>query len=350
MVIRKTTKQIKEEILSCLNEGPLSIEQVRIKVESNWSTVNNYLEDLSKDGKVKEIISADKAKIYQRIFGDTYFDIPITDEERKKFRTLFSLIIQEYKTRGKIPTKTCFAKCAVHVIKNESSGLSDLPIIWYLYGLIPQMIADPAKEYQEEISLEHKTKIKNLILEFINKNEKKGSGQIQKEQHREYSEKLYILADEFFEVLNKKEWKNEEVLEILNKFFIACPIDNEFPEIFDLTETVLSIIRKMTLIKIELQNYRKEILLTFDSLWKLIALYKLYKSKTTGKNALNKEMLLKFYLGSTLESRRMTLKETILELNSVYFNNLANFDQNQIKLSKDVQEIRKIMEDWTGED
>ena len=58
MIIRKTAKQIQEEILSCLNEGPLSIEQVRIKVESNWSTVNNYLEDLGKNGKVKEIISS----------------------------------------------------------------------------------------------------------------------------------------------------------------------------------------------------------------------------------------------------------------------------------------------------
>src|SRR3989344_6926700 len=170
MIVRKTAEQIKEEILSHLKETPLSIEQIRIKAESNWSTINSYLQELNKEGKVKEIISADKAKIYQRIFGDTYFDIPITDDERKKFRALFSLILQEYKLTGSIPTKTHFAKCAVHVIKNESSGLSDLPTIWYLYGLIPQMIADPSKDYQEEINLDNKTKIKNLINEYINKN------------------------------------------------------------------------------------------------------------------------------------------------------------------------------------
>ena len=169
MAVRKTPQQIKEEILSILNDGPLSIEQIRKKVESNWSTINVYLEELSKEGKVKEIVSADKAKIYQRILGDTYFDMPITDNERKKFRTLFSLILQEYKLIGSIPTKTHFAKCAVHVIKNESSGLSDLPTIWYLYGLIPQMIADPSQDYQEEINLDHKVKIKNLINEYINK-------------------------------------------------------------------------------------------------------------------------------------------------------------------------------------
>lgn len=350
MVVRKTAEQIKEEILSHLNKEPLSIEQLRKKLDSNWSTTNNYLEELSKEGKVKEIVSADKAKIYQRVFGDTYFDIPITDEERKKFRTLFSLILQEYKLKGEVPKKTCFAKCAVHVIKNESSGLSDLPTIWYLYGLIPQMIAEPSQEYQEELVLEHKIKIKNLIVEFINRNLNKSSSQLKREQHKEYGEELYILSDEFFKILNQQEWKNEEILRILNNFFIACPVDKEFPEIFDLTERVLSLIEKLALINVELQVYRKEVLILFDSLWKLIALYKLYQSKTIGKNSISKENLLKFYLGNVFESRKTTLKENFLELNSIYLNNLAKFDSNNKKLPEEIKEIRNILEDWTGED
>lgn len=350
MAIRKTAEQIKEEILSSLKEGPLSIEQLRKKVESNWSTINNYLEELSKEGKVKGIISADKAKIYQRVFGDTYFDIPITDEERKKFRTLFSLIMQEYKTKSVIPTKTHLAKCAAHVIKNESSGLSNLPVVWYLYGLIPQMIVDPYQEYQIETGLNHLEVIKKLIRGYIAQNLGKSCNLIQREQHEEYGEELYILSDEFFKVLNKQEWKNEEVLEILNKFFIACPVDEEFPEIFDLTEKVFSIIEKLALIGVDLQNHRKEILLSFDSLWKFIALYKLYKSKTTGENAISKETLLKFYIGSALENRKRNIQESMSELNLVYLNNLINFDPSRIKLPKEVLEIRKIMQGWTGED
>jgi hypothetical protein len=350
MIIRKTAEQIKDEILSSLKEEPLSIEQLRKKVESNWSTTSNYLEELKKEGKVKEIISADKAKIFQRILGDTYFDIPITDEERKKFRTLFGMIIQEYKSKGAIPTKTHLSKCAVYVIKNESSGLSELPMVWYLYGLIPQMIADPSQEYKEEIILEHKTKIMNLIKEYISRNGTKGSGQLQREQHEEYGEELYILSDKFFKILSKPEIKNQEVLEILNKLFIVCPIDAEFPEVFDLTEKLFSIIEKLSMIGIQLQNHRKEILLSFDSLWKFIALYKLYKSRTTGKNAINKETLLRFYVGNALEIRKRTLQESISELNSVYLNNLPNFDSGKIKLSNGAQEIRKIMEGWTGED
>jgi len=350
MVIRKTPQQIKEEILSVLNKGPLSVEQIRRKVESNWSTINTYLEELKKEGKIKEIFSADKAKIYQKLLGDTYFDIPITDEERKKFRTLFSLIMQEYKSKGIVPTKTYFAKCAVHVIKNEESGLSDLPIVWYIYGLIPQMIADPSQDYQKEWNLEHRIKIKNLIKEFMDINKNKSSGQIQREQHKEYGDELYILSDEFFEIVNRQRFENEEILESLNNFFIACPIDNEFSDIFNLTEKVLSLIRKLALLEVKLEDYRKEISTTFDSLWKFIALYKLYKSRTTGKNALNKETLLKFYIGNPLDSRKKTLQESLLELNSVYMSKLAEFDISKIKLSEEIKEIKSIMEDWTGED
>lgn len=350
MVIRKTPEQIKEEILTSLDEQPLSIEQLRKKVESNWSTINNYLDELSKEGKVKEIISAEKAKVYQRIFGDTYFDIPITNDERRKFKTLFSMILQEYKSRSKMPTKTHLAKCAVYVIKNEASGLSDLPTIWYLYGLIPQMIADPGEDYQEETKLKNKSVIQKIIQDFITKNGDKPSSILQRQQHKEYEERLYILSDEFFILTNKQSFKNEEILEILNEFFISCPIDNEFPEMFVLTEKVLSLIRKLSIIGVKLEEHRKEIVTTFDSLWKFIALYKLYISKTTGKNPFDKEMLLKFYIGGALDSRKKTLEENILELNSLYLNKLTEFDFDKLKLSEDARNVREIMQDYTGED
>jgi len=348
MVNRKSSEQIKEEILSCLNECPLSIEQIRLKVDSNWSTVNSHLDELARSGKVKELLSNDKAKIYQKILGDTYFDIPITEEERKKFKTLFSLILQEYKLQGKLPKRTCFAKCAVQVIKDESSGLSDLPTIWYLYGMIPQMIADPSLEYFEEVPLKNKQKIKEIIIEFI-KNEPESTKKLNQNQHKKYGEELYIVADEIFTVLSKKEWNNSELIELLNKFFIACPIDFDFPEIFDLTEKVFSLIEKLDLLGEKLCEHRKEILLTFDSLWKFIALYKLYQSKIKCKNPMNKEHLLKFYLGNFIESRKTTLKENIAELNTTYLNNLSKFDANKIKLPDEVKEIRKIMEDWSGD-
>ncbi len=346
MTIRKTAGQIKEEILSHLKESPLSIEQLRIKVESNWSTTNNYLQELSKEGKVKEIISADKAKIYQRVYGDTYFDLPITDEERKKFRALFYLIMKEYKQHGRITTRTHLAKTAVYVIKYPNSGLSDLPTAWYLYGMIPLMVADPSQDYQEEIKFEHEIKIKHIIKERVKRDLPRGTGQIKKEQHIEYNEVLYTLADEFLKIINEQKLDKEKSLDILNKFFIACPTDNEFPEVFELTDRFISTVRKLSFFE-DLQKFRREISLTFDALWKFIATYKFYQSITVQKRFSGRKIILDLYVGKVLEVRKNCLIESLSELYSIY---LSCIDDREIEIPEDVKKIREIMQDWTGED
>jgi hypothetical protein len=346
MAARKTAEQIKEEILFCLNNSPLSIEQIRKKVESNWSTISTYLEELSKEGKVKEIISADKAKIYQRVFGDTYFDIPITEDERKNFKTLFSLIIQEYKKFDQTPNKTQLTKAAVKVINSKESGLSNLPTAWYLYGVIPLMIADPSKEYLEEIQFEHKTKINNLIESYIKENNEKRSRQLQKEQHLEYNDALYCLADSFLDEVQKSGWDKKAILDILNDFFIACPIDNTFPEIFDSTEMFLSTVRKLSYFD-SLESHRIKILLTFDALWKFIATYKFYKTLSAQKRFLGKENLVNLYLGNALSLRKSCAQEAISDLYSVYWSKL---DNREIKELPQTKKIKAIMAGWTGED
>ena len=178
----------------------------------------------------------------------------------------------------------------------------------------------------------------------------KKSSQIQKEQHKKYNEEIYVLADDLFEILNKPKFENKEILDLLNKFFIACPSDQEFMSVFDLTDRVISVINKMNLMQLNFQEYRKTILLTFDSLWKFIAIYKLCRSRSTGLNPMNKEILINFYLGGAIEERKRSLQESLSELNSIYLNKLSEFDVEKIELSEEVKEVSKIMEDWTGED
>lgn len=352
MVIRKTSQQIKEEILSQLEKQPLSVEQLRKNIkDSNWATINKYLEELKEEILVREIISTDKIKIYQKVMGDTYFDLPITEEQRKKFRTLFYMIINEYKKKKEsVPTKTYVAKCAVEIIRNPEAELEDLPIVWYLYGMAPLMAIDVTADYKEEFFLKHKNKIYDSIIKFLDENGDKGSGQIQREQHRQYDEETYILSDKIFKILNRPEFENRKILDLLSEFFIACPVDPEFPEVFDLTERVISVIQKMDLIGISIQENRNKILLAFDALWKFIALYKLYKSRTSGQNAMDKEVIKAFYIGNALEEKKRTLQESLSELNSEYLSKLSETDTDKIKLSEEVKEVKKIMEDWTGED
>ena len=225
-----------------------------------------------------------------------------------------------------------------------------MPIVWYLYGMMPLMAVDVNADYKEEFDLEHKTKIRNLIMEFVKENGGKGSIQIEQEQHKKYNDGTYILSDEIFKMLNESKIDNQKFSELLDKFFIACPIDPEFPKIFDFTEKVISIMQKMILLDLDLKNYRKEAILTFDSLWKFIALYKLYKSITEGPNHINKEVILNFYLGGAIEDKERVVNESLSEINSFYLTNLIKFDISKIKLSDEVKEIRKITEDWTGED
>ncbi|MEK6927046.1 MAG: hypothetical protein AABX11_01300 [Nanoarchaeota archaeon] len=343
MVIRKTAEQIKEEILSCLNDSPLSVEQIRLRVESNWSTVSSYLDELTKEGKVKEIISADKAKIYQRVLGDTYFDIPISMEERKKFKTLFSIIIKKYKEENLTPNKTQLAKTAVKVIKSSESGLTALPIVEYLYGIIPLMIADPSKEYSEELEFENRHKIDSIIKMYIKENFNKKTKQITEEHHKEYCDRLYLLNDEFLKLTEDQKWDKPKISEILNEFFIACPIDTEFKEIFGLTDRFISIVRKLSHFD-DLDKHRTIIRLTFESIWKFIATYNLYQSMKTrvpDKNILN------LYLGNALFVRKTCAEESLSDLYSVYW---SKIDVRELNSSEESNRVKEIMQGWTGED
>ena len=348
MAIRKTTQQIRDEILSQLEKGPLSVEQLRRNIEdSNWYTIKKYLDGLKTEKAVREVVSTEKIKIYQKVVDDTYFGLPLTEKQRKEFRTLFSMIIGEYNRHNKEITKTKIAKCAVYVIENEEAGLKDLPIVWYLYGMIPLMAVDLDKSYQEECSLEHKTKIRNLIEEYVKENGDKGSSRLAREQHLNHDEKLYNISDKIFGILNEPKINPEDLNQKLNEFFIACPIGGlEFPELFDLAEKVLSTIQKIILLNLDIGSYRKEVLLSFDSLWKYVALYKFYQSVVGKLNNVKKEVILNFYLGPSINERKRNLEESFSDLYSVYYNKLGESNE---KPDKEIADIRNIMEDWTGE-
>ena len=59
---------------------------------------------------------------------------------------------------------------------------------------------------------------------------------------------------------------------------------------------------------------------------------------------------MQFYFNPVVETKKYLAKEAILNLESIYLSNLDDFDVDSLKLSKEAQEIRSIMEDWTGED
>lgn len=344
---RKTPSQIKEEILSKLDSGPLSVEQLRKSIsDSNWTTINKYLEELKEEDLVKEIISTDKIKIYQKITGDTYFNLPLTQEERKKFRTLFYLIKKEYGKLGKTIPRTHFAKIAVHAIK-QSDQLSELPTLWYLYGIIPLMIPDSTQDYSAEFSFKNRSEIELLIREFIRDNHSRSSTQLKKNQHKDYHEELYILSDEFLE-MSSDGWEANRAMEILKKIYIACPLDPEFPEVFNFMDRFYITVSKLNTLNL-LGDTKRELFSTFNALWKYIATYKAYRSLVGIKRFEDNKLLLDYNLGNLLEARKICFQESFRELYQIY---LTNLQENKLEKtqSDDIAKVREILQDWTGED
>ena len=161
---------------------------------------------------MKELVSTDKKKIYQKNFGDTYFDIPITSKERKIFNTLYYMILENYKAKKRIPTKTEFAKVAIDVI-TESKELENLPTMWYLYGMLPLKAAEPSQEYVMEFSFQNEKQIQNYIEKSIEDKKDKSSTQIKRENHIKYNEWFYVYSDEIIDE-TKNSWDDEKILEI----------------------------------------------------------------------------------------------------------------------------------------
>jgi hypothetical protein len=344
MRIKKTAQDIEKEILSSLEEKPKTITELKQEINSNWITVEKFLKKLNEEKKVKEIISTDKRRLYQISYSDTYFDIPISPEERKKFNTLYHLILERYKLKKRIPTKTEFAKVAIDVI-TESEELKELPTIWYLYGMIPLKAAEPSQEYPSEFLFKHERQIQNRIDSSIRDKEKKTSTQIKREQHQKYNELVYIYFDEFTEE-TKNHWDDKKILETLNKLYVSCPVDNEFP-IFDFFDKFNSTIGKLYYsTNKSLENFKREIILTFDSLWKYYATYKAYKSLQELNRFKDSKDILVFYLGNLLESREVTFNEGFSDLYSIYLNNLG--ENINLEKSKDIEDIRNILEDFIG--
>ena len=162
---RKTPREIKQKILEALNDRPLNAQEISKAISSNWSTVKNYVADLIIDKKVKKIVFGEKSIIYQKITGDTYFNIPLKDNDRNMLKFIFFNAIKEHKEiTGKQIRRTDLAKLTDFV--NCKLNLH-LPIVWYIYGPMPLMIIDLQKNYSTEVLPKNAEEVKKTIKSWI---------------------------------------------------------------------------------------------------------------------------------------------------------------------------------------
>jgi DNA-binding transcriptional ArsR family regulator len=343
MLVRKTAEQIKKEILSNLEKGPRSIEQLRKDLGSNWSTINNYLEELKENLDVREIISGGNVKIYQRIYGDTYFNVPITQEQREKFKAIFSAILGEYRRRGEIPTKTKLAKSVVYVINalREKHG-EQLPTIWYIYGMIPLMVSDLAQDYQTTYKFNidgFETLVKGGVNVFFGKK----TGEVQDLQYDHFKNELYILKKHIMEFLSSPDSNQEKITLSLIDFLIKLDSSQDI-DLFYFTEEFNSFFGQLALLKkLEDGEIKRELLLTFDSIWNFVAINQTFDSLI--KEGYSRTDLQEFYLGPHIETKKMIAKEKLSNLKSLYLNALPD-KLPEVSISKGASEILEVFSDF----
>lgn len=342
--MNKKSALVSNRIINVLSESlmPLSIQQISGEVGSNWSTINEHIEELKNSGEVKEIVSADKIKLYQKKLDDTYFNIPLSKENREKFRTLFYYITQTYlKKYKKMPSKTYVCKAAVKVIKEKNI---ELPIVWYLYGEMTLMIPKQLEHYQEKYKFNNKEIIKSFIEQIARKYPH--SINLQEEQYKNeelYSLKKKILDNDDFKCLNWNTEK-EKVIEVFNELIIYCPTPRKFPDMFFLTDNLVMLINHFASMD-SLEENKQKILIAFDSLWRYIASYKLHQSLSDYKEYSRKEIL-DFYISLPMETRKQNIMEILNELQEIYIDKIKRFDLKPSVLSKEESEIRNILSDW----
>ena len=193
---RRDGDDIKKSILDCLNKGPSSVKSISDSVGGNWKTISNYLEELKTEKKVKEIISTDQVKFYQKITGDTYFDIPLDLAHRDILNYIYSKIIEIFKSeKHKIPKRTELAKIAVDVIYDLKLE-KDIPVVWYIYGQITLMIADPFREYLITNIPEKNKEIDESITRIIKNQNYNNTHELKRDHYLKYNNEYYQTKED----------------------------------------------------------------------------------------------------------------------------------------------------------
>jgi len=252
MAIRKTSQQIRKEILDFLLEGPKSINEIKERLGSNWPTINTYLEKLKTDGAVNELLITDKMKVFRRTDDPIYYSLPFNKDIRKE--TLYILSEIKNKWEKERPneelSKTALQKLAVDVIRGCNLNL---PILNFHYGMTSCASLDSNNEDITNFIEKPKDdkEIQKCILEVVR--DKKHTGKAYKEreyQYEKYSDEMrfYSAKEQLMKqfIVNKdREDVREKLKHLILNLSINFPIKlqgfyDEFENFVSNSQIILS--------------------------------------------------------------------------------------------------------------
>lgn len=347
MVIRKSSEQIKKDILFNLKEGPLSTKKLSNLLKSNWSTINTYLEELKQKGCVREVYSRENLKVYVRTDYPVFYGLPLDKEKINNGLYLLSKIVEKWKIEknNQVPSKTTTHKIAVEIIQKNPSF--ELPIVRFHYGKMMPLFFEPSQS--QEIILEYeikKPKNSEEILKAVKKEIKEGKHSniawIERKKQYEINDDMKIFQlKERISYLFYKEKVNENIQDILYNLFIEIPTTERYSYLFKQYHDFLTAVdfilnsKEFKEAKKEKRNYLKEIFDTFNSLWQALTMEFFFEDFG---NLVNKDF--EEIKESIKNAKMMTYSFEIEEK----LNNLLEYKKSLTKIKQElIQDEKEIM-------
>ena len=279
--IRKTPEKIKEEILLNLRDGPMSTKKLSDILGSNWSTVNNYLVELSKEGQVREIYSKENLKVYIRSDYPVFYGLPLDKEKLKQSLFLLSRIVERWDNnrKGESIAKIPLQKIAVDLITKNNL---DIPVVRFHYGKVLATYFEP-RTFKDTIKIYDITNI-NLSDDVIDKEIKEHSNIAWLEKRKQYESplhpemKIFDLSDKVSYLISKSKFENaEQLIQLFNEILLKFPTEENYSQLFEYYHEFIGainfILKSTEFIDAkeeDKERYLKEILDTFDSLWQTL--------------------------------------------------------------------------------
>ncbi len=269
---RKSTRELIGAVAGALSNNPKSISEISKEVEGDRKGVAKYLEELKDAGVAKETQDGRSRKFYISKYeeDDTYFDLPLSEEQRNILETIFAEIEDRYVDRkGKIPSKAKGQKIAVQVLE-KCEGLG-VPYGAYRYGSLTMKSYTPGTSYEKNTnSIPNWSEVEECIDEALDTyGDLENMDEVKDEQYRREDMLLYQSKERIMELLTGEVSGNELEKELYNFVSHTPNLDSE-------AHDLLMDFVAMAPETVGTQKSRSKTFEAFSEVWNMIAVYRLY--------------------------------------------------------------------------
>jgi hypothetical protein len=313
-------------IRDVLQSGSYNVFQIREHIEHehnkkvSWEAIRAALEALESIGFVKK--EEKSGKDYYSLshcstpIKDTILGLPVSKEQEK----LCCEIANRIRELAPKTNNTFLQKMVVNLIKRKNL---DIPYGWYLYGEC--CVVKLVPEFLSKYSSTHKfdTELKQIIGEFKSYG---NTDELLKALYVKEGNALYLHRWKINGMLSHPFKEKPVLLDYEIKHMIFTISDMKLPrQIYEyLMEFYSDLVRLIKHPIEKMEEYRLDILSTFQSIWELIGTYEMY-STTKPKYQMD---TLCYYQAAALQLK------TIIEVNLDYLNGLCPYVYVSPKIRK----------------